>query len=350
MNVFTPEILAALVGAFGGIILGLAARLGDFCTLQAIEATVYGNNQTRLRMWGVALGVAILGTFCLSAFGVLDLSDTFYHAIKWNPVASIVGGLLFGYGMAYTGNCGFSALARIGGGDLRALVASIVMAIFAYMTLGGPLAELRVRLFPEVEAQTDQGIAYLMASWTGLPEIAVAVVVALALLIWGLAYAGLRARPGSIFWSAMVGLAIVSGWWGTALIAQYSLGAVEVDVQSHSYTAPLGRTLLWLMTSTAGGINFSVGSVLGLVVGGFLGSLIKGHFRWEACEDPQELGRQMTGAALMGVGGVIALGCSIGQGLTAFSTLAYSAPVTLIAIAIGAIVGLRRLVAGFQPD
>jgi uncharacterized membrane protein YedE/YeeE len=348
MDAISTGMLAAIVGFGGGIVMGLAARLGDFCTLQAIESTLYGNNQTRLRMWGIALGVAILGTYLLVQFGILDLTQTFYHSITWNPLASIVGGLMFGYGMAYTGNCGFSALARIGGGDLRALVSVIVMAMFAYITLGGPLAPVRVWLFPETPSTEVQGFAHLIGGATGLSELLIAAVIAAALFAWGIAYRDLRAQPASVFWSAMVGLAIVSGWWGTAWLHESSLEAL--DVQSHSYTAPLGRTLIWVLTSTAGGINFSVGSVIGLIAGGFIGSAIKGHFRWEACEDPQELGRQMSGAALMGIGGVIALGCSIGQGLTAFSTLAYSAPVTLLAITVGAIIGLRRLVSGFQPD
>jgi len=341
-------LLAALVGIFGGVIMGLAARLGGFCTLGAIESWVYSNNQTRARMWGVTLGVAILGTFGLASAGMLDLGATLYHSITWNPIASILGGLIFGYGMAYTGNCGFSNLARIGGGDLRALVSCLVLAIFAYMTLNGPLAGIRVLIFPEETSNGMQGIAHLLAGWTGASPLIFAAVIALGLVVWGLVYADLRANPTAIFWSAMVGVAIVSAWWGTTLIAQQSLDATRVE--SHSFVAPLGRALFYGMTSSAGGINFAVGSVTGVMLGGFLGSLIKGHFRWEACEDPQELGRQMFGAALMGIGGVLALGCTIGQGITAFSTLSYSAPVTLLAIIIGAIIGLRRLVSGFQPE
>ncbi|MCB1366223.1 MAG: YeeE/YedE family protein [Rhodobacteraceae bacterium] len=348
MDGVSVGIIAALIGLGGGTVLGLAARLGDFCTLGAIESAVYGNNQTRARMWGVALGVAILGTFALEATGVLALSDTIYHSLRWNPIASITGGLMFGYGMAFTGNCAFSSLARIGGGDLRALVAVIVIAIFSLITLGGPLAEIRVLIFPEAPATGTQSFAHLIAGWTAIPAFLVAAIIGVILLAWGLRDAGLRQRPASIFWAAMVGLAVVSGWWGMALLHEASLGGA--DVQSHSFTAPLGRSLIYLMTSTAGGVNFAVGSVGGVILGGALGSLIKGHFRWEACEDPRELGRQMYGAALMGIGGVIALGCTLGQGLTAFSTLAFSAPVTLAAIIIGALIGLRRLVSGFQPD
>lgn len=345
MDGYSIGIIAALIGLGGGTVLGLAARLGDFCTLGAIESAVYGNNQTRARMWGVALGVAILGTYTLEAEGILTLSDTIYHALRWNPLASIIGGLMFGYGMAFTGNCAFSSLARIGGGDLRALVAVIVIAIFSLMTLGGPLAEVRALMFPETAAKSGQSFAHLIADWTTLPAIVIAAIIALILLVWGLLDAGLRARPASIFWAAMVGLAVVGGWWGMALLHEASLAGIQV--QSHSFTAPLGRSLLYLMTSSAGGVNFAVGSVGGVILGGAIGSAIKGRFRWVACEDPRELGRQMYGAALMGIGGVIALGCTLGQGLTAFSTLAYSAPVTLAAIIIGALIGLRRLVSGF---
>jgi len=348
MDELSVGVLSALVGLAGGTIMGLAVRLGDFCTLGAIESTVYGSDQTRIRMWGVALGVAIFGTFLLSSFGGLDIDRTLYHAVSWNPWASIFGGLLFGYGMAYAGNCGFSALARIGGGDLRALVVAIVLAIFAGMTLGGPLAYLRAALFPQDAAFGPQGFGDLFLQVTGSSPLILATIIAILLFGWGISYRNLRQSPASLFWSVMVGLAIVSGWWGTSVIARESLGAI--DLQSYSFTVPLGRTLGYVMTATAGGLSFSVGSVLGVVFGGFLGSLIKGHFRWEACEDPQELGRQMFGAAMMGIGGVIALGCSIGQGLSAFSTLAYSAPVSLTAIGVGAVIGLRRLVSGFQPD
>ncbi|MDA1286776.1 MAG: YeeE/YedE family protein [Proteobacteria bacterium] len=348
MDGLSVGMLAALVGLCGGVVMGMSVRLGDFCTLGAIESAVYGDDQTRLRMWGLALGVAILGTFLLAEFTGLSLAQSFYHSIAWNPIASIVGGLMFGYGMAYAGNCGFSALARIGGGDLRALIVVLVMAIFAGVTLGGPLAYLRERLFPQGPSDGDQGFGSLFLSLTGLSPLILAGVVALGFFIWGISYRNLRESKASVFWAVMVGLAIVSGWWGTNFLAQDSLGGV--DVQSHSFTAPLARTVSYAMISTAGGLNFSIGSVVGVILGGFLGLLIKGHFRWEACEDPQELGRQMMGAAFMGVGGVIALGCSIGQGLTAFSTLAYSAPVTVAAIIVGAIFGLRRLVSGFQPN
>jgi uncharacterized membrane protein YedE/YeeE len=103
------------------------------------------------------------------------------------------------------------------------------------------------------------------------------------------------------------------------------------------------------MTSSSSSLSFPIGSVIGVIFGAFIGSMIKGHFRWEACEDARELGRQMFGAVLMGFGGVIAMGCSIGQGVSAFSTLAISGPITLAAIVIGSILAIRQILMGYQP-
>jgi uncharacterized protein len=340
-------VLAALVGLGGGLVLGLAARLGDFCTLGALEAAAYGRDQKRLRLWGVVLAVAILATQAGAMLGLIDLSTTFYHALQWNPIGSIVGGLVFGYGMALAGNCGFGALARFGGGDMRSLVVVVVMGIFGFIALSGPLASVRVMLFPQPEALGPQGILHDF-SRLGVPSAVVIGGLSAALLIWALRHAGLRRNPKMIAWGVAVGLAVAWCFLGTTWLAEESLG--EITVEGPSFTAPVGRTLIYLMTSTAGGISFSVGSVVGVMAGALAGSMIRGLFRWEACEDPRELGRQVGGAALMGIGGVVAMGCSVGQGVTGFATLAWSGPVTLIAIVLGALVGLHRLIAGFQPE
>lgn len=340
-------VLAALVGLAGGVVLGLAARLGDFCTLGALEAATYGRDQTRLRLWGVVLAVAIVATQAGAMTGLIDLPATFYHSVQWNASGSIVGGLVFGYGMAMAGNCGFGALVRFGGGDMRSLVVVVVMGIFGFMALSGPLAPLRVMLFPQPDALGPQGIVHDLGR-LGLPPVVVIGAIAAGLLSWALSHAGLRQSPGKIAWGVAAGLAIAWSFAGTTWLAGESLGGVPVE--GPSFTAPVGRTLVFLMTSTAGGITFSVGSVLGVMAGALIGSMIRGLFRWEACEDPRELKRQVGGAALMGIGGVVALGCSVGQGVTGFATLAWSGPVTLLAIVLGAMVGLHRLIAGFQPD
>jgi uncharacterized membrane protein YedE/YeeE len=338
--------VAAAVGLFGGVLLGLAARLGRFCTLGAIEDYLYGNNDKRLKMWILAIGTAVVGSFGLMAFGLFDPANSFYLSQQWSPLASIVGGGLFGYGMAMAGNCGYGAIARLGGGDLRSFVIVLVMGICAYATLSGPLAWIRVEIFPPTQpAAIPSGIAHTLGAMTGLSVALIGLVIGALLIGFALSARSLRRDRSAVIWGMAVGVAVVSAWGGMQYIS--ANGFDDLPLASHTFSAPVGETILYGMTASGQTLSFGIGSVAGVWVGAFLGSLIKGHFRWEACEDPRELRRQIIGAGLMGVGAVIAVGCSIGQGLTAFSLLAFSAPITLIAIFSGAALGLHQLIVGF---
>lgn len=339
---------ATLIGLIGGIALGLAARIGRFCTLGAIEDVLYGGDDRRMRMWAIAIGVAIIGTHIALHFDQFSLSSATYLDRVWNPFGTIIGGLMFGYGMALSGNCGYGALARLGGGDLRSFVIVLVMGLSAYVAMSGPLAHARVWLFPvETGATSPQGFSQLFENF-GISPLLTGFIVGGAFIIYALTRADMRKSFPHVFWGAVVGLAIVSGWVGTWWIA---VNGFEVEpVETHSFTAPIGDTIFYSMTASGNALSFSVGSVLGVILGAALGSYSKGHFRWEACEDPRELRRQIAGAALMGPGAILAVGCSVGQGISAFSVLAFSAPVTFIAIFIGAAIGLRQLITGFSPS
>ena len=255
MDALPFGVIAALVGLIGGVVLGLAARLGEFCTLGALESAIYGGSQTRLRLWGVVLGVAILGTQFGALAGWVDLEGTMYHSFAWNPLASVVGGLVFGYGMAMAGNCGFGALVRFGGGDLRSLVVVVVMGIFGFVALSGPLAPLRVALFPQPAATGAQGVVPDLAA-LGIPPAVTISVLAVACLAWAFSHAPLRARPHMILWGIAAGIAVVWCFAGTSWVADASFG--EISVEGPSFTAPVGRTLIYLMTATAGGIMAGV--------------------------------------------------------------------------------------------
>ena len=336
---------AALIGLIGGIALGLAARVGRFCTLGAIEDYLYGQDDRRLRMWAIAIGVAIIGTHLAMGTGLLTGAQTAYLDRVWNPFASITGGLMFGYGMALSGNCGYGALARLGGGDLRAYVIVLVMGLSAYFVMSGPLAHARVWLFPvNTGATAPQGLSQSLAAF-GIAPVVTGCVVGGGFVTFALASSKMRRSYRLIFWGGIVGLAVVSGWVGTHWIAATGFGTEPIE--THSFAAPIGDTIYYGMTASGNSLSFSVGSVVGVVLGSTLGSCAKGHFRWEACEDPRELRRQIIGALIMGPGAILAVGCSIGQGISAFSTLAYSAPITFAAIFIGAALGLRQLIVGF---
>jgi len=339
---------AALFGLMGGIALGLAARRGRFCTLGAIEDLLYSSDDRRMRMWAVAIGVAILGAHVAMGTGLLIPSETAYLDRVWNPLATIVGGLMFGYGMALSGNCGYGALARLGGGDLRAFVIVIVMGLSAYFVMSGPLAETRVWLFPvETNASSPQGVSVWAEEKFGLPMAWTGAAIGLAILAFALASKEMVRSPKHIFWGSVVGLAVVSGWAGTSWIAANGFGIEPIE--THSFAAPIGDTIFYTMTASGNTLSFSVGSVVGVFLGALIGSYSKGHFRWEACDDPRELKRQLFGAALMGPGAVLAVGCSVGQGISAFSMLAYSAPVAFLSILVGVAIGLRQLITGFMP-
>ncbi|MGI3185076.1 YeeE/YedE family protein [Nioella aestuarii] len=342
-----PEIsdagLAALIGLATGIILGIASRIGQFCSLAAIEDATFGGNDNRLRMWGIALAVAVLGSHLMMAAGLLNPEDVHYLS-AWTITGAIVGGLMFGVGMALAGNCGFGALARIGGGDFRSGVVVVTMGIAAYATISGPLAQLRLALFPNQTSETPSGIAHLIETGTGLPPLATAAIV--AAILTGLA---LRGTDWSQFrvhaiWATIVGLTIAGTWGLMQWLNFHSFDAIPVV--DHTFAAPIGETILYAMTSSGSALTFGIGSVVGVVAGAFLGNTRLGHFRWEACDDARELGRQLVGASMMGVGAVLAGGCSIGQGLSAFSVLSVSAPIALISIYAGARIGLHFLIYG----
>lgn len=338
---------AAFIGLLGGIALGLAARIGRFCTLGAIEDLLYGGDDRRIRMWGIAIGVAIIGTHIALHLGQFDSMQSPYLDRVWNPLGTIVGGLLFGYGMALSGNCGYGALARLGGGDLRSFVIVLVMGLSAYFVMSGPLAGLRVWLFPVItDATAPQGFTQLFGS-IGVPALTTGLLIGGGILALSLGTSSMRQSPGHIFWGGIVGLAIVSGWIGTYWVA--TTGFEVEPIETHTFAAPIGDTIFYGMTASGNALSFSVGSVIGVVIGAALGSYSKGHFRWEACDDPRELRRQILGATLMGPGAILAVGCSVGQGISAFSLLAYSAPVAFLAILVGAAIGLRQLISGFAP-
>ncbi|WP_264210045.1 YeeE/YedE family protein [Leisingera thetidis] len=349
LDLLTEHQLAACFGLFGGVLLGLAARLGRFCTLGAIEDLLYGGSSLRMRMWGVAIGVAVTASFALTGMGLVDAGQSVYLSVRWMPAASILGGLMFGYGMALSGNCGYGAIARLGGGDLRSFVIVLVMGVSTYVVLAGPLAPMRNLFFAQQEVTTGipPGLAHYAAARSGLPLSAIGVTAGVLILLASLTHAEIRGDKQALVWSAVVGLAITSGWAGTTYLS--ANGFEALPVVSHSFSAPLGETILWTMTGSLRPLSFAVGSIAGVWTGAFIGSLIKGHFRWEACEDPRELRRQIIGAAIMGAGAVIAMGCTVGQGLSAFSLLAVSAPVTMLAIFAGAAIGLRQLIEGFRP-
>ncbi|MRX51217.1 YeeE/YedE family protein [Paracoccus sp. S-4012] len=335
-----------LVGLLCGVLLGGASRVTDFCTLGALETAMLGRDFRRLHIWAVALGTAILATQIGVGMGLVNRGGTVYHAVIWNPVASISGGLVFGYGMALAGNCGFGAALRAGAGDIRSIILLGVIGVSAYATLSGPLAPIRAGLFPQWEQTSPNGMDVTFNALTGLPPALLGLALGAGLIWQGMRHPRLSGSLAAAGGAMGVGLAVALSLIGTSVLQDWSVSAIYVE--GPSFTAPVGRSILYVMTATGTVPGYSVGMVFGTMLGAFLVCWLRGEFHWEACDDARELGRMLCGAVLMGVGGAVAIGCTIGQGLTATATLAWSGPVTLVAICAGAYVGLQRLVA--QPD
>ena len=344
-------VLVALIGFAGGIGLGLAARIGRFCTLGAIEDAVFSHDLKRLRSWALAMAIAIIGTWALNAGGFIEIGRSFYLASTINLPALIGGGLMFGIGMALVGTCGYGALARAGGGDLKSLVIVLVIGISAYMASGGLTAFARVNWLEPlaIALPAEQSLAALAGHLTGLSFRHIAPLsVAAALFFWCLKDSDFRTAPRPLLSGIAVGLMIVLGWFATGYFGDNPFD--QQRLMSYTFVRPLGDTLIYLMTFTGATINFGIGATLGVVAGSAVGSLIKGEFRWEACDDARELKRQILGGFLMGTGGLLSLGCTVGQGLSAVSVLALSAPIVLVSIFAGAWLGLMYLVEGSVSD
>ena len=139
--------------------------MGRFCTLGAIEDYLYANSQTRLRMWGLSIGVAMFAVFAMMGADLFDPTRTGYLTMYWNPLYSIIGGVMFGYGMALSGNCGYGALARLGGGDLRSFVIVLVAGISAFVVMSGPLAAVRVMIFPAINHGSGGAKYHNIGGW-----------------------------------------------------------------------------------------------------------------------------------------------------------------------------------------
>jgi len=339
------NVLRLLLGLGLGFAFGFVARRGRFCTLGAIEDTVYAGDTRRLRTWLLAIGVAIIGVHLLEAYSDLDLTRSLYTGARLELGALIIGGLMFGFGMALNGTCGMGTLRQIGGGDLRAVITFLVMGVTAMMTMRGVLGAARVSLTDPLAINLGQSASQrltALAGFQGSGATIAAVVFGIVIAAIAFSHRGFRATPRFAVTGAMIGLIIVAGWWATGVAGYDAFDTRRIE--SFTFVGPLGETVLYAMLSTALHIDFPVGAVIGFVLGAFVAAMSDGSFRWQIPANAAELKRRLVGAFLMGVGGVTALGCTIGQGVTGVSTLSVGSFIALLSIGLGARVGLYWLV------
>lgn len=343
------QVVLPVAGLAAGTVLGFVARRNFFCTLSALEQHWYGNNSNGLRSWVLAAVIAAILTQTMNAAGIADTRSSFYLTASFSWLGAVVGGLAFGFGMALVGTCGYGALVRLGGGSLKSLMAVLVLGITALSTQRGLLGLGRVSISDQFQldlsAAGDQSIPSLVDAVTSVNLSAVTIVVLLVVpLIWIFRDPAFRTDRRGIVTALVVGCVVAFGWFATSRFAETSF--VPVQLESASFVVPLADVILHFAAFTGTGPDYGVGMVFGTVFGSALAARMADNVRWEACDDARELSRHIIGAALMGFGGVLALGCTIGQGISAASLLAVSVPVTMISIGFGARMGLAFLLEG----
>ncbi|MER0237318.1 YeeE/YedE family protein [Fulvimarina sp. MAC8] len=340
-----------LAGGLAGLVMGYAARRHHFCTLSALERRWYAADDSGVRSWGLAILVAIVLTQLLVWTGLFNPAASFYLTSSFGWMGAILGGIIFGFGMALVGTCGFGALVRLGGGSLRGLVVVIVLGISALATQRGIFAATRQSVVDGSAIQfgrlgsPDQSLGSLTSAILGIDvSMVVAIVVALALAYWIFRDANFRADTGRIVAGSAIGATIAFGWFATSYIKAHSFWPTQIE--SASFVMPPGDLILSIVAVTGTFPDYGVGLVIGVIGGAALAAWWHDDIRWEACDDARELSRHLAGAVLMGVGGVFSLGCTIGQGISAASLLTISAPIVLASIAIGARLGLAYILEG----
>jgi len=353
------QVLAAVFAV--AVIMGAVTHKTNFCAMGAVSDWVNIGDTGRMRAWVFAMAVALAGVIALEAAGIVNLSnETFppYRTANFAWIRYLLGGLMFGVGMTLASGCGNRTLVRIGGGNLKSLVVVVIFATCAYLMLWTPLYEKA--FLPWVAATTvnlqsygvaNQELGTVLAGMFGMGRsqalnLAVAAAVAAGMVVFCFKSADFRGERDHILGGAVVGLAIVFGWWLTGGSIgrdwkEYAEMAAavpsRVQVQSYTFVAPMGDTLRYLLDPLNFSlVNFGVAALAGVVLGSSLWAVLAGQFRIEWFASWSDFANHAVGAALMGIGGVLSMGCTFGQAITGISTLAIGSILTFLAIVIGA--------------
>ena len=342
-------------------VLGAIVNKTNFCTMGAVSDWVNMGDHGRMRAWLLAMAVAMGGVVLLEITGVIRLGgDTFppYRTPSFGWLRYLVGGALFGIGMTLASGCGNKTLVRVGAGNLKSLVVLAVAGVMAYLMLWTPFYE---QLFHSwVSATTidlaqhgvaSQELGAVIAGVSGLPpsrvfNAAIGAVIALGLLVFVLRSADFRSSFDNLLSGVAVGLAVLAGWYitggplGQAWKEYAEFATVvpsRVQVQSYTFVSPMGDSVRYLLNpGDLSLINFGVVALCGLIAGSFVYALAVRSFRIEWFVSWQDFANHAIGGALMGIGGVLSMGCTVGQAITGMSTVAVGSMFTFAAIVAGA--------------
>ena len=321
----------AIWGFCIALVFGFVGNKTHFCTMGAISDVINMGSRGRLGAWLLGIGIAVLGTQFLRIQGYVQVEQSMYLSTNFVYLAYALGGFLFGIGMTLAAGCGQRNLVRLGGGNLKALVVVLVLGITAYMTMRGLLAVVRLNVIykPSVDLQNigmdSQGLTNGISALFGISnsttlQIIVAAVIGLGLIAYAFKHQEFRTSFDNVLAGVVIGGCVIAAWFATGYLGQDDFDPIAP--QGLTFIGPTGNTLSYLMTFTGAQINFGIAVTFGMILGSFIYAVISRSFRVETFSNRSEMVSHLIGAALMGFGGVLSFGCTIGQGVTGVSTLA----------------------------
>jgi len=340
-------------------VFGALANKTNFCTMGAVSDMVNMGDWGRMRMWLLSIAVAVLGASALQLGGLVELSKSIYMGSNVPWLSYIVGGMVFGIGMTLGSGCGSKTLIRIGGGSLKSLVVFVFLGISAYVTLKGLFGVFRVTVLDPVSLRLSSGqdLPSLLAHAFGADKrkmLMLTSAIVAGLLLWFVFKdREFRRNFDGILGGVGVGLVVVGGWYVSGKLGYLAedpntlqeafVATNSGRLESLSFVAPQAYTLELLMfwTDTSRIVTFGIAAAIGVVAGSAAYALASGNFRWESFRDARDTGNHMIGGVLMGFGGVTAMGCTVGQGITGFSTLAIGSMLTLLSIIAGSALTMK---------
>ena len=339
-------------------VFGAVAQRTHFCTMGAVADVVNMRDWTRARMWVLAIAVAIVGFNGMVGAGWVEARDSIYAGPKLLWLSMLVGGGAFGFGMVLASGCGSKNLVRLGAGSLKALVVLMVLGVTSFATLRGITAVVRVSTVDAVFVDLPRGqdLPTLMAAGfsTSVPFMAAALGVAFGLALVAWVVSKPEGRTADVWiGGAGIGAVVVAMWWLSGRFGHVLEHPVTLEdvflatnsrrMESFSMAAPVGYALDWLLYFSDASKLLTIGivSLAGVVAGSAAVALLTQTFRWDGFSNVEDMTNHLLGAILMGVGGVTALGCTIGQGLSGISTLSLGSALAMVGIVAGAVAALH---------
>ncbi len=362
------------------ILLGVIVNKTNFCTMGAVSDMVNMNDYSRFRAWLLAIAVALIGVSVFEYMEMVNVTSSFppYRSTQLIYIENILGGIMFGIGMTFASGCGNKTLIRIGGGNIKSILVFFIIAIIAYyMTTPFPNSDktLYSVLFYDwvnplaISLESNQDIGALLggAENTQIMRLVVGLIVAAGMLFYIFKAADFRSSKDNVLAGVAIGLIILTAWYTSSNItinaddSHYSLSDyyAEWDMlaeddegkpatgralnpQSFTFVNPIGQTYGYIKDSMDSALlTFGLISVIGVILGSLLWALISRSFRIEWFVDFKDFVNHTIGAVLMGFGGVLALGCTVGQGITGMSTLAVGSILTFISIIFGSALTMK---------